>query len=127
VDRQVGTLIEAPGDQATVVVFSLHGMQPTLGIPAFLPALLREKGFARLAGWNTQSWKERAISCMAAVKRRARSGLKRLYYKTLSRSTTSWLAQPTMILVYDWSRTRAFSLPTDQHGWDSYQSSGPGI
>ena len=116
VDRQVGTLIDTAGDQAAVVVFSLHGMQPIRGLPAFLPALLREHGFAHLAGWKTKSWRERAVSFMAAAKRRAPSGLRRLYYSAFSRNTTSWLAQPTMLPVYDWSRTRAFSLPTDQHG-----------
>src|SRR5258705_10836549 len=27
------------------------------------------------------------------------------------------LARPTMLPVYDWENTRAFSLPTDQYGW----------
>jgi predicted AlkP superfamily phosphohydrolase/phosphomutase len=27
------------------------------------------------------------------------------------------LARPTMLPVYDWKNTRAFSLPSDQYGW----------
>ena len=43
--------------------------------------------------------------------------VKRLYYRTLPQAATQRLARPTMMPAYDWSRTRAFALPTDQHGW----------
>ena len=43
--------------------------------------------------------------------------MKTLYYQTLSHNAAKYLAQPNMMPVYDWRRTRAFSLPTDQHGW----------
>jgi predicted AlkP superfamily phosphohydrolase/phosphomutase len=59
----------------------------------------------------------RAIDLMATAKRYAPKSLKRIYYKTLSPTTTLKLARPTMMPVYDWSRTRAFALPADQHGW----------
>jgi predicted AlkP superfamily phosphohydrolase/phosphomutase len=117
VDRQTGRLIAAAPEGALVMVFSLHGMQPTRGIPSFLGPLLCESGFARLADWGTQTWRERAVSVMAACKRRTPSRLKRLYYRTLPQAATQRLAQPTMMPAYDWARTRAFALPTDQHGW----------
>jgi predicted AlkP superfamily phosphohydrolase/phosphomutase len=117
VDKQVGRLVEVAGSDAFVMVFSLHGMQPTLGIAAFLAPLMIETGWSHLSGWATQSWRERALSLFAAAKRHAPSGLKKLYYKTLPRNATLHLAQPTMLPTYDWSRTRAFSLPSDQHGW----------
>lgn len=117
VDRQIALLTEAAGSDDTVIVFSLHGMRSAAGVPAFLQPLLCEKGFARLAGWKTQSWPERARSLMAAVKRHTPGAVKKLYYKTLPHSTTKYLARPTMLPAYDWDRTRAFSLPTDQHGW----------
>ena len=117
VDASVARLVEAAGPGAAVLVFSLHGMRPTRGIPNFLGPLLCEQGFARLAGWRSLSWKGRAVSLMAAAKRRAPAPLKTLYYKSLPQSTTQRLAQPTMMPAYDWARTRAFALPTDQHGW----------
>jgi predicted AlkP superfamily phosphohydrolase/phosphomutase len=117
VDRQIGTLVETFGEGLTILVFSLHGMQPCHGVPAFLSPLLCENGFSRLADWRSQSWTERAIALMAAGKRRSPTALKKLYYKTMPATTTQRLARPTMMPAYDWERTRAFSLPSDQHGW----------
>jgi predicted AlkP superfamily phosphohydrolase/phosphomutase len=124
VDTQIGLLAEVCGEDACVMVFSLHGMRPTLGIQAFLAPLLVETKWARLADWRSQSWRERALSTFAALKRRAPAGLKKLYYKTLPRAATLHLAQPTMMPLYDWTRTRAFSLPSDQHGWIRLNLSG---
>jgi predicted AlkP superfamily phosphohydrolase/phosphomutase len=117
VDRQIGELVKTVGPEATVMVFSLHGMRPTHGVPTFLEPLLREKGLARFAGWSSRSWTERGIELIAATKRRAPQGLKKLYYKTLPPTATLRLARPTMMPVYDWQQTRAFALPADQHGW----------
>lgn len=117
VDRQMGSLIESFGEGVTIMVFSLHGMQPSHGVPSFLSPLLCEKGFARLADWNSQSWTERAITLMAAAKRRSPTALRKLYYKAMPATTTQRLARPTIMPAYDWSHTRAFSLPSDQHGW----------
>src|SRR3954447_14009590 len=47
VDRQVGRLIETVGEDAAVVVFSLHGVQPARGLPRVLEPALRELGFAQ--------------------------------------------------------------------------------
>ena len=117
VDAALGRLVEAAGPGASVLVFSLHGMRPTRGIPDFLGSVLCERGFARLAGWRSLSWKGRAVSALAAVKRAAPAPLKKLYYRSLPPSATRRLARPTMLPAYDWLRTRAFALPTDQHGW----------
>lgn len=117
VDRQIGELLKTVSEETAVFVFSLHGMRPAHGVPAFLGPLLCELGFARLADWSGQSWVERATAVMAAVKRHTPQALKELYYRTLPATTTQRLARPTMLPAYDWSQTRAFSLPTDQHGW----------
>lgn len=117
VDRQIGKLISTVGEEAQVLVFSLHGMRPTHGIPPLLVQLLYEAGFAQLTSWETKTWRDRARSILADVKRRTPAGVKKIYYKTVPRSATYRLAQTTMLPPYDWSRTRAFSLPSDQHGW----------
>jgi len=117
VDRQIGELLKTVGEETAVFVFSLHGMRPAHGTPTFLGPLLCELGFARLADWSGQSWIERATAVMAAVKRHTPQALKKFYYRTLPATTTQRLARPTMLPAYDWSQTRAFSLPSDQHGW----------
>jgi predicted AlkP superfamily phosphohydrolase/phosphomutase len=117
VDQQIAGLIEVAGSGATVMVFALHGMRPALGFPAFLGPLLTERGFSRLASWSSQSWTKRALSLLAATKRHTPEGLKNLYYKLTPTAAIHELARPTMLPVYDWENTRAFSLPTDQYGW----------
>jgi predicted AlkP superfamily phosphohydrolase/phosphomutase len=117
VDQQIAGLIGVAGSGATVMVFALHGMRPALGFPAFLGPLLTERGFSRLASWSSQSWINRALSLLAATKRHTPEGLKNLYYKLTPTAAIHQLARPTMLPVYDWENTRAFSLPTDQYGW----------
>jgi predicted AlkP superfamily phosphohydrolase/phosphomutase len=117
VDQEIAGLIELAGSDATVMVFALHGMRPALGFPAFLGPLLCERGFSRLESWASQSWSRRARSLLAATKRQTPDGLKRAYYKLTPTAATHKLARPTMLPVYDWKTTCAFSLPTDQYGW----------
>lgn len=116
VDRQTGKLIENVGPDATVLVFSLHGMRPTFGAPGFLAPLMCEAGFSRLSNLRNQSWRGRAKSLISVVKRHTPWSLKRIYYKTFPRSAVVRWATPTMLAPYDWSQTRAFSLVVEQHG-----------
>jgi predicted AlkP superfamily phosphohydrolase/phosphomutase len=117
VDQQIGALADSVSSETTVMVFALHGMRPALGFPAFLGPLLCERGFSSLETWRSQSWSSRALSLFAATKRHAPTVLKKLYYQVTPITATYKLARPTMLPAYDWSRTRAFSLPTDQYGW----------
>jgi predicted AlkP superfamily phosphohydrolase/phosphomutase len=124
VDQQIGALVDSVSSAATVMVFALHGMRPALGFPAFLGPLLCERGFSSLETWASQSWTKRALSLFAATKRRAPVGLKKLYYQVTPITATYKLARPTMLPAYAWSKTRAFSLPTDQYGWIRINLSG---
>lgn len=117
VDEQIAGLIKLAGSDATVMVFALHGMRPAVGFPNFLGPLLCERGFSHLESWSSQTWSRRALSLLAATKRNTPDGLKKLYYKLTPTAATHKLARPTMLPVYDWKTTRAFSLPTDQYGW----------
>lgn len=117
VDAQIGALIDAKGSWDAIMVFALHGMRPASGFPAFLGPLLCERGFSRVAGWSSQSWRGRALSLFAKTKRHTPEKLKKLYYTLTPATATHKLARPTMIPLYDWANTRAFSLPTDQYGW----------
>ena len=116
VDEQIATIVAA-SDAGAVIIFSLHGMRPSRGLTTLLDRLLIETGFARLSTYRTQSWRERSLTLFAAAKRRAPRALRALYRRAIPSSAAQLLAQPTMIPHYDWSLTRAFALPTDQHGW----------
>jgi predicted AlkP superfamily phosphohydrolase/phosphomutase len=116
IDGQIGKLIQAAGEDATVLVLSLHGMSPALGVPAFLAPLMCAAGFARIACVKDQSWVARATRLVAAAKRRTPAALKEAYYRTMPRSTVLKWASPTLLPQYDWTQTRAFPLVIEQHG-----------
>jgi predicted AlkP superfamily phosphohydrolase/phosphomutase len=117
VDQELAGLVDLAGKEARIFVFALHGMRPALGFPAFLGAVLCERGFSRLASWSSQLWRERALSLFGAAKRHTPEAVKKLYYKLTPTVTTHKLARSTMLPSFDWEYTRAFSLPTDQYGW----------
>jgi predicted AlkP superfamily phosphohydrolase/phosphomutase len=115
VDRQIGRLVDAADENTAVLVFSLHGMQPSGGVAAMLGPFLCEQGYAQLA--TVKSWPQRAAGVFALAKKVAPRPLKRLYYRLMPGSATMFLARPNVVPPYDWARTRAFALPTEQHGW----------
>jgi predicted AlkP superfamily phosphohydrolase/phosphomutase len=115
VDRQIGRLVDAAGQNTSVIIFSLHGMQPSGGVAAMLGPFLCEKGYARLA--NRKSSAQRAADVFGLAKRVAPRSVKRLYYRLIPGSTAMVLARPNVLPAYDWRQTRAFALPTEQHGW----------
>jgi predicted AlkP superfamily phosphohydrolase/phosphomutase len=118
IDREIGRLREGAGPESALVVFSLHGMRRTRGIPTILGPLLEAHGFAVPQAWRGRSVRERAAGALTAVKRMAPDAAKRFYHRWLPRKVTGLLTQPSMPMpAYDWSRTTAFALPTDQHGW----------
>jgi predicted AlkP superfamily phosphohydrolase/phosphomutase len=118
IDREIGHLRDLAGPEAAILIFSLHGMRPTRGIPTILGPLLEAHGFAVPRAWSRRSWPERVDGALTAVKRTVPDRAKRLYHRWLPQPVISRLTQPSMPLpAYDWSRTTAISLPTDQHGW----------
>ena len=117
VDQQIARLVARAGSETTVMVFALHGMKAGYGFPGFLAQLLCELGISRMRNWSSHSWSERLKSLFAAAKMRTPKSVRSLYYKIAPPSVLQRVAQPTMLPVYDWNNTRAFSLPTDQFGW----------
>lgn len=118
IDEQIGRLVERVGPEAPVVVFGLHGMQPARGVPAFLNDVLERWGFAVRRRWWQHSAGETFGALAKAAKARVPPALKAAYYRRVPKSVTLHLAQPSMPMpAWDWRRTRAFALPTDQHGW----------
>jgi predicted AlkP superfamily phosphohydrolase/phosphomutase len=117
VDRQITKLAAKAGQDAIVMVFSLHGMKAGRGSPVFLQQVLCMRGFSQISSWSSQSWSERRWSMLAGLKKRSPQFVRNLYYRTTPESAIQQVARPTMLPVYDWQKTRAFSLPTDQYGW----------
>ena len=113
VARQIGELARAAGD-AAILVFSLHGMRATGGIPDILDPLLRRLGLAALPGLRAGSWAERRRQVISLAREIAPEPLRRLYRR--ARPVDRVPAQ-TIPLSYSWARTVAFPVPTDQHGW----------
>ena len=117
VDRQIGRLVEAAGHEATLLVFSLHGMRAKQGVPAILDPLMRALGLAAGRDAGSRSWPERARHAFVAGKRLAPAPVKRLYHRLAPRALTRRVEHQAFGLDYDWSRTVAFPMPSDQHGW----------
>lgn len=117
IDRQIAALVEEVGREAIVIVFSLHGMKAAFGFPEFLPQLLCAKGVSQVVTWKSQSWSERKRHLVTTAKKIAPRQVRQLYYKMAPRTAVKRFARSTMIPVYDWKKTRAFSSPSDQYGW----------
>ena len=118
VDAAVGTILDAMTPPARLVLFALHGMHDAHGVVDLLPSLLESRGFSVRrppARRGAGDW----LSLAARLAKQAvPAPLKRQYYRVAPRSVTTRLAQPpSSEVAYDWSRTRAFSWPSDQHGW----------
>jgi predicted AlkP superfamily phosphohydrolase/phosphomutase len=117
VDRQIGRLAEAAGPEAAILIFSLHGMRGRRGVPTILDPLLRALGFAAGRDGQPPTWPARARHALQAAKRRAPASLKRLYHRLAPRAVVRRIEHQGFGLDYDWGRTVAFPLPSDQHGW----------
>ena len=118
VDEQIGRLVSHGRGAAATLVFSLHGMQPTRGIPAFLSDVLEAWGVSVRRPWWRRSLRRHAGDLIRASKQRLPASLKTAYYRRVSKGMTRRLSQPAVpVHEWDWARTRAFSIPSDQHGW----------
>ncbi len=117
IDCQIGELVKCFPEDSAVLVFSMHGMQPSHGVPTFLDSVLTKVGFTALTDWRDQGWSDRARTVIANIKRMMPAPVKKIYYSIVPATTAHIVARTTLLPQYDWSRTRAFALPTDQHGW----------
>jgi predicted AlkP superfamily phosphohydrolase/phosphomutase len=117
VDAQISALAAAAGGEPRFVVFSLHGMQPGYGIPAFLEEVLEHERIGRRADWRSGPASQRWRSAFGTLKRRAPRPARRLYNRFAAPGMTRALAAPTLVPPWDWPHTRAFTLYSDQHAW----------
>lgn len=109
-DRQVGRLVEAAASDTTVLVFALHGMAPSRGLPPVLEPLLDRLGMT-----HTVQGPDRR-STLATIKDRMPAPLRDLYRRFVPLARRSQWGKARLMPAYDWSRTRAFPLPIEQYG-----------
>lgn len=109
-DRQVGRLVDVAGPESSVVVFALHGMAPSRGLPPVLEPLLAGLGMTHVPQEVT------GRSALTAVKERLPAPLRDLYRRLVPLARRSQWGKAGLMPAYDWSRTRAFALPIEQYG-----------
>jgi len=111
-DAAVGQLVEAAGDNVTILVFSLHGMGPNTSRTRLLPTMLdlilgkeaksgggsKQSGYRRLRRLPSLEWRE-------SIKRRLPLWLRQ-------KLTTLWRKSSTY-----WAETVAVSLAADLQGY----------
>jgi predicted AlkP superfamily phosphohydrolase/phosphomutase len=117
VDEEIGRLVEVAGPDAAVAVFALDGMGPARGLPAFLGPVLHERGWAAAPSSRPSHARDLARGALARTKRRSPLPVRRAYHRLMPESAVWRVARRTALVPHDWSRTRAFALPTNQHGW----------
>ncbi len=115
IDAAAGRLLAVlpPGSRA--VAFAPHGMRPTAGQPDPLGKLLVLWGFAAAPAPSRPS--SAVSSTVAALKRRAPKPVKRMWYDRVPLHVIDAVSRVNAQPQYDWGRTRAFSLASDQNGW----------
>jgi predicted AlkP superfamily phosphohydrolase/phosphomutase len=109
-DRQVGRLVATADPDTTVVVFALHGMAPSRGLPDVLDPVLDRLGMTALQQGGGRR------SALTAVKDAMPAPVRDLYRRLVPQARRAQWGRARLLPAYDWSRTRAFSLPIEQYG-----------
>lgn len=120
IDDGIGELIECAPEGATVCVVSGDSVVPNQGGWHLLPDLLRGMGY--LAEPREGADEEGAPGAKGGgLVRRLRDALPKGFRKSLARrlptALRDRLARQVDTALIDWSRTRAFCLPTDLEGY----------
>jgi len=117
IDAGIGRIAEALQDVATLCVFSPDAVGPNYGGWHLLPEVLRRLGYLVEPGPHAG---EEAESARPGLLRRFRDLLPKDFRKSLARRLPTGirdrLARQVDTAFVDWSRTRAFCLPTDLEG-----------
>lgn len=108
-DAAVGRLVEAAPEGATIAAFALHGMGANSGwIDRFgtIVRLLHDgpKSSGRMPGWRR------------GLHQLRRTSFARTASRTLPASVNHCIGRLWSRQMYDWSRTRFFAVPDEEHG-----------
>jgi predicted AlkP superfamily phosphohydrolase/phosphomutase len=117
VDRAICALLEALPDEVTTLVVSGDGVRPNRCGWHLLPEVLRRLGHTRGAAGDTADGNPAARgSLLGRIKKMVPPGTRRLIADHLPWWLRDRLGAHLQSADIDWSRTRAFTLPTDLEG-----------
>jgi predicted AlkP superfamily phosphohydrolase/phosphomutase len=105
VDEAVGELVAAAGDDAQIVVFSLHGMDANDGWSEIVPGMLDSR---RAALSQRPARKGVLYTLRRSLVTRLRPVLQHVPPALSARLVPLWSAR-----MFDWQNTRSFPLPMD--------------
>lgn len=119
IDDGIGRLVQRCPDDATVCIISGDSIRPNRGGWHLLPDMLR--GMSYLAEPRDGPREDGTPPQTGGLVRRLRDALPKDFRKSLARrlprSLRDRLARQVDTALIDWSRTRAFCLPTDLEGY----------
>jgi len=117
VDRAIGRVLEAVGEDVTVMVFSGDGMGPNYSGSHLMPPLLRELGLL----YDARAKGEAASAPKAGLAQRLRQliplSVRQSISRCLPRRVRREMAIKWMNSGIDWSRTRVFCIPNSNEGY----------
>lgn len=114
-DEAVGRLVEAAGE-ATVVLFSPHGMGPAYGGSHLLPEVLRHLGLAETDPDDGKGRSRQRSSLRDLLVDRTPLGLLKLARRVIPPRLWDEIACRLRASGKEWSRSRAFCVPGDHAG-----------
>jgi predicted AlkP superfamily phosphohydrolase/phosphomutase len=117
IDRAIGALVEALSNEVTVVVVSGDGVRPNHCGWHLLPEVLRRLGHTRAPAVDSGDGEPGSRgSLLGRIKQMVPPGTRRLIADSLPWWLRDKLGAHLQSADIDWSRTRAFALPTDLEG-----------
>ncbi len=122
VDAAIGRVLQAVGEEVTVLVFSGDGMGPNYSGSHLIPPLLHRMGLFQ-ASWvgGGDRADEEAPAPSAGLAQRLRQliplSVRQSISRCLPRALRQRLAMKWMNSGIDWSRTRAFCIPNSNEGY----------
>jgi predicted AlkP superfamily phosphohydrolase/phosphomutase len=118
VDREIGRLLEAVDlRRTTVIVFSLHGMQPNNTQMHFVQPVLDRINATFLGSIFPEAVPTRQRSLMRSLRERVPSRIQEFIGRSVSDAMRDWVVARSHGAGFDWSRTPGFALPTGSEGF----------
>lgn len=118
IDAAIGRIVAAAGPESTIVVISADGVGPNRAGWHVLPQVLERLGFSTKPGAHTgeQAAGPRKFDPVKALRDLLPKDFRKQLARKLPTALRDRLAQRVDMADVDWSRTRAYCLPTDLEG-----------
>lgn len=119
VDRAIGGIIEAAGDDTTVVVTSGDGMGPNYSGCHLMPEMLHRMGhfYAGSVGGDGPATKAPKKGVLASVRQAIPLELRQSVTRCMPRAMRYKLSMKWVNSGIDWSRSKLFCIPNSNEGY----------